>query len=99
MNTPELAPGRVMSGEQKLKPAYSTLTLLLTLEEAELLVFAQKKGRTLVSVLRNPEDIQTRQDIAKVTFSDILKDEYRKQLQEKRNNIEIIKKGKTDGKK
>jgi pilus assembly protein CpaB len=98
-NITVLATGRAMSGEQKIKPAYGTMTLLVTLEEAELLVFAQKKGRSLITVLRNPEDIQTRKDIAKVTFSDILKDEYRKHMQEKRNNIEIIKKGKTEGKK
>ena len=49
-----------------------------------------------MTILRNTEDIETKKDIPKVTFSDILKDEYRKHLQERRNNIEVIKKGKTD---
>jgi pilus assembly protein CpaB len=94
-NITVLATGSAMSGEHKKKGGYRTLTLLVTLEEAELLVFAQKKGK-LITILRNAEDIETQKDIPKVTFSDILKDEYRKHLQETRNNIEVIKKGKTD---
>lgn len=96
-NITVLATGLAMSGEHSKKSGYRTLTLLVTLEEAELLVFAQKKGK-LITILRNPEDIETKKDIPKVTFSDILKDEYRKHLQERRNNIEVIKKGKTDKK-
>lgn len=97
-NITVLATGRVMSGEKRIKQGYGTLTLLVTLEEAELLVFAEKKSK-LVTVLRNQEDIETREDIPKVTYSDILKDEYRKHLQERRNQIEVIKKGKSEGKK
>jgi pilus assembly protein CpaB len=94
-NITVLATGLAMSGETNKKGGYRTLTLLVTLEEAELLVFAQKKGK-LITILRNSEDIETQKDIPKVTFSDILKDEYRKHLQERRNNIEVIKKGKVD---
>lgn len=94
-NITVLATGLAMAGDDDMKNGYRTLTLLVTLEEAELMVFAQKKGK-LVTILRNAEDIETRNDIPKVTFSDILKDDYRKHLQERRNNIEIIKKGKTE---
>lgn len=95
-NITVLATGSALAGEENKKnKGYRTLTLLVTLEEAELLVFAQKKGK-LITILRNSEDIETQKDIPKVTFSDILKDEYRKHLQERRNNIEVIKKGKTD---
>lgn len=96
-NLTVLATGLMMDGEHNRKSGYRTLTLLVTLEEAELLVFAQRKGK-LITILRNTEDIETKKDIPKVTFSDILKDEYRKHLQERRNNIEVIKKGKTDKK-
>ena len=96
-NVTILATGLAMAGDHNKKSGYNSLTLLVSLEEAELLVFAQKKGK-LITILRNAEDIETRKDIPKVTFSDILKDEYRKHLQERRNNIEVIKKGKTDKK-
>jgi len=90
-----LATGSRLAGERTgKKTGYGTLTLLVTLEEAELLVFAQKKGE-LVALLRNPEDIETHKDIPKVTFSNILKSEYRKKIQTKRDQIEIIKQGRT----
>jgi pilus assembly protein CpaB len=94
-NMTVLAAGQQLDVGNHDNRKYSSLTLLVTLEEAELLVFAQQKGQ-LVTVLRNPEDINTREDIPKITFSDILKDEFRKNLQEKRDQIEIIKKGKTE---
>jgi pilus assembly protein CpaB len=97
-NITVLATGRTMAGDAKPGRegggGYGTLTLQVTLEEAELLVFAQKRT-SLQTILRNPEDIDTREDIPKVGFSDILKDEYRRGLQERRNKIEIIKQGKT----
>jgi pilus assembly protein CpaB len=94
-NITVLATGSAMAGDRSKKGGYRTLTLLVTLEEAELLVFAQKRGK-LITILRNEEDIETKEDIPKVTFSDILKDEYLKHIQEKRNSIEVIKKGKTE---
>ena len=94
-NLSVLATGSTLAGDRTdRRSGYGTLTLLVTLEEAELLVFAQTKGR-LVALLRNPEDIETHKDIPKVTFSNILKSEYRKKIQTKRDQIEIIKQGKT----
>jgi hypothetical protein len=49
-------------------------------------------------VLRNPEDIETFKEIPKVTFKDIMKSEYRKQIQVKRDRIEVIKKGRVTNK-
>ncbi len=94
-NMTVLATGEQLEAGNRDGGGYSALTLLVTAEEAELLVFAQQKGQ-LMTVLRNPEDIDTREDIPKMTFADILKDEYRKNLQERRDQIEIIKKGKTE---
>ncbi len=94
-NMTVLATGQQMGAGNQESGEYGSLTLLVTIEEAELLVFAQQKGQ-LVTVLRNPEDIDTREDIRKMTFSDILKDEFRKNIQERRDQIEIIKKGKTE---
>ena len=95
-NMTVLATGRSFGGslEKKQGGGYNTLTLLVTLEEAELLVFAQKRGQ-ISTILRNPEDIDTRQDIPRVNFSDLLKDDYRNSLQQKRNKIQIIKQGRT----
>jgi len=90
-----LATGKSLAGDRFGRTkGYGSITLLVTLEEAELLVFAQTKGK-VVALLRNPEDIETHKDIPKVTFSNILKTEYRKKIQTKRDRIEIIKQGKT----
>jgi pilus assembly protein CpaB len=95
-NITVLATGSALSGEKPTRHGgYGTVTLLVTLEEAELLVFAQTKGR-IVALLRNPEDIDTSKDIPKVTFSDIMKKEYRNQIQQRRDRIEVIKKGKVE---
>jgi pilus assembly protein CpaB len=87
-----LATGGQLAGGPAERGRYNTLTVLVTLEEAELIVFAQKRGE-LMAVLRNPEDIETFKEIPKVTFKDIMKSEYRKQIQVKRDRIEVIKKG------
>jgi pilus assembly protein CpaB len=87
-----LATGGQLAGGSAERGRYNTLTVLVTLEEAELIVFAQKRGDLMV-VLRNPEDIETFKEIPKVTFKDIMKSEYRKQIQVKRDRIEVIKKG------
>jgi pilus assembly protein CpaB len=89
-----LAAGSHMSGERQTDRSFSTVTLLVTLQESELLVFAQERGR-LVLILRNPEDIETQKEIPKVTFSDIMKSEYLTELQQTRDRIEIIKQGKS----
>jgi pilus assembly protein CpaB len=87
-----LATGGQLAGGPTERGRYNSLTILVTLEEAELLVFAQKRGDLMV-VLRNPEDIETFKEIPKVTFKDIMKSEFRKQIQVKRDRIEVIKKG------
>jgi pilus assembly protein CpaB len=92
-NLTVLATGSLMSSERQTERGYNTITLLVTLQEAELLVFAQERGR-LIALLRNPEDIETQKEIPQVTFADILKSEYRSELQKTRDRIEIIKKGK-----
>lgn len=88
-----LATGKSMSGRGAPPGNYGTLTLLVTLEEAELLIFAQRKGQ-LIATLRNPEDLETFEKIPKVTFSNIMKTEFRRKIQKKRDAIEVIKKGK-----
>lgn len=77
------------------KRGYSTITLQVTLEEAEILVFASEKGK-LMCVLRNPDDIQAISNIPTVNYRNILKDEYRLNIQKKRNMIEVIKSGKVE---
>ncbi|MBS3758442.1 MAG: Flp pilus assembly protein CpaB [Desulfobacterales bacterium] len=93
-NITVLATGSVMSGEEQTQRSYATVTLQVTLQESELLVFAQERGR-LTLLLRNPEDMETNKDIPKVTFSNIMKTEYRKEIQKQRDRIEIIKRGKS----
>ena len=94
-NITVLATGSALAGEEGTRrgSGYGTLTVLVTLEEAELLVFAMTKG-SLVGILRNEEDIDTSKDIPKVTFADILESEYRAKIQQKRDRIEVIKRGK-----
>ena len=70
-NMTVLAAGQQMSEANQDNSGYSSLTLLVTSEEAELLVFAQQKGQ-LVTVLRNPEDIDTREDIPKISFAELI---------------------------
>lgn len=91
-NMTVLAAGTALSGEVPSRGTYNTLTLQVTLEEAELLVFAQQRG-SLVAVLRNPEDIATHSNIPKVTYADLMEPEYRKKIQQNRDRIEVIKKG------
>jgi len=70
---------------------YGNVTLLVTSEEAEIIVFAQKRG-ALTLLLRNPGDINTRKDMKAVKFSDVYKNETLRKIQTKRD-IEIIKPG------
>lgn len=74
----------------------NTLTLLVTPEEAEMLVMAQESGK-LTTVLRNPKDVKTRSDIPKIRFEDVAQIDRRVQVQKQRNErvgIEIIRGGK-----
>ncbi len=87
-----LATGNSMSGMGAPPGNYGALTLLVTLEEAELLIFAQRQGQ-LIAALRNPEDLETFKKIPKVTFSNIMKTGNIDKIQKKRDEIEVIKKG------
>lgn len=94
-NLTVLTAGGNASGGREAASSYKTVTLQVTLEEAEILVFSESKGR-LVLIMRNKEDIETLKDIPNVNFSTILKDDYRKDIQIKRDNIEVIRQGRTN---
>ncbi len=88
-----LATGDSMAGMAVSPGSYGAITLLVTLEEAELLIFAQRQGQ-LIAALRNPEDLETFEEIPKVHFSNIMKTDFRDKIQKRRNAIEVIKQGK-----
>ncbi len=48
--------------------SYSTVTLLVTPKEAEMLVFAMQKGR-LTLTLRNPSDVSSAHDLGNINFN------------------------------
>ncbi len=48
--------------------SYSTVTLLVTPKEAEMLVFAMQKGR-LTLTLRNPADVSSARDLTNINFN------------------------------
>lgn len=72
---------------------FGHLTLLVTKEEAEILVFASQKAR-LVFTLRNPEDVQTT-EIPRVGFETIFGTTTVEDIQEKRTRriVEVIRGG------
>ncbi len=92
-----LATGSNLAVNRATRSTYNHITILVTLEEAELVVFARQKGK-LAAVLRNPEDIETHKEIPKMDFSDIMKAEFRRNIQEKRDQIQVIKRGQIDKK-
>ncbi|MDD2709839.1 MAG: Flp pilus assembly protein CpaB [Verrucomicrobiae bacterium] len=57
----------MMSGQQR-GGAYSTVTLLVTPKEAEMLVFAMQKGR-LTLTLRSPSDVSSARDLTNINFN------------------------------
>ncbi|MBI5789008.1 MAG: Flp pilus assembly protein CpaB [Candidatus Schekmanbacteria bacterium] len=73
--------------------SYTAITVEVTEEEAQQLVFAQNKG-TLTFVLRNNQDVETYAGTPKTTVETLFKDEFRDYLQQKRNRrVEIIRGG------
>jgi pilus assembly protein CpaB len=68
------------------------LTILVTPEEASLLIHAQRVGR-LYNVLRNPEDIETFENLPKITFSDILQPKVREEIQTARDSRVLVIRG------
>ena len=91
-NIPILAVGS-MVGQRGSSPAgsrtprsYRSVTVSVTLEEAELLSFAQQKTR-LTMVLRNAEDSETLEEVPEVNFDNIFKGEERRKIQRRRDDI------------
>lgn len=69
------------------------LTVLVTPEEAMLLVHAQKQG-DLYNILRNPSDLETVEGLPRITFTDILQPRVREEIQTARDTrITVIRRG------
>jgi pilus assembly protein CpaB len=94
-NVVVLAIGQITSarsGMRKDRSASGMLTILVTPEEAALLIHAQRVGK-LYNVLRNPEDIETFENLPKITFSDILQPKVREEIQTARDNRILVIRG------
>jgi pilus assembly protein CpaB len=70
-----LATGQTLAKQQYLRSrttarstGYSTVTLEVTLREAELLVFAQQMQGRLTLCLRNPSDVTVEKDLPEINF-------------------------------
>lgn len=91
-NLPVLAVGSMVgvglksNVTERSSRGYRSVTLSVTLEEAEILTFAQQKTR-LSMVLRNAEDSETIEELPEVNFDSIFEPEVRKKIQRRRNNI------------
>ncbi|MBW2732085.1 MAG: Flp pilus assembly protein CpaB [Deltaproteobacteria bacterium] len=90
-----LATGRATSATQSVQgrdhDAYSTVTLLVLPEEAEIMVLAQELG-SLYLALRNREDISIFEERARTTIETLLTGERVKELQKRRyKTIQIIR--------
>jgi len=69
------------------------LTVLVTPEEAMLLVHAHKEGE-LYNILRNPGDIETVDNLPRITFTDVLQPRVREEIQSARDNrVLVIRRG------
>ncbi|OIO00056.1 Flp pilus assembly protein CpaB [Candidatus Desantisbacteria bacterium CG_4_10_14_0_8_um_filter_48_22] len=78
-----------------LQGAYSSVTVAVTPEEAEMLVLAQERGK-LALVLRNPADLDVKENLPEVSLGSILETERRLNAQRKERQVErteIIKGG------
>lgn len=71
-------------GSGRKPGSYSTVTLLVTAKEAEMLVFAMQKGR-LTLTLRNPSDVGSAKDLTNINFNYLEKKvgEFNDQRQER----------------
>jgi pilus assembly protein CpaB len=97
-NVTVLGVGGQLSGEYKggRDSKYSTLTLDVSQEEAEILVFALGHGGSLTYLLRHHTDVETARQTPRVSLETILKTEVRNDLQKKRNDrIQVIRGGKS----
>ncbi len=61
-----------------------TVTVLVTPEEAELLVFAQDRGELSIT-MRNEEDVNTEMELSGKNFADIFQPKVRARIQRKRD--------------
>jgi pilus assembly protein CpaB len=94
-NVVVLAIGQITSarsGMRKDRSASGMLTILVTPEEAALLIHAQRVGK-LHNVLRNPEDIETFENLPKITFADILQPRVREEIQTARDSRVLVIRG------
>lgn len=82
-----LGSGREAAGaaeERRSATRVSTVTVLVTPEEAELLVFAQDRGQ-LSLTMRNEEDVNTEMELDGKNFADIFRPETRRRIQHVRD--------------
>jgi len=94
-NVVVLAIGQITSARSGMSTDRSEsgmLTILVTPEEAALLIHAQRVGK-LYNVLRNPEDIETFENLPKITFSDILQPKVREEIQTARDSRILVIRG------
>ena len=94
-NVVVLAIGQITSARSGMSTDRSEsgmLTILVTPEEAALLIHAQRVGK-LHNVLRNPEDIETFENLPKITFSDILQPKVREEIQTARDSRILVIRG------
>jgi len=93
-NVVVLAVGQVTSARSAYggREDKGQLTVLVTPEEAELLVHAEKEGQ-LRNILRNPGDIETFDNLPRITFSDILQPRVREEIQTARDNRILVIRG------
>jgi len=96
-NVTVLATGRSLSeglaGLGRGGPGYSNVTLLVTPEEAQMLVFCLKRGEITLS-LRNPEDFTVVEDLEKTTDEAILNQIWPNRLtKERRIRMQIYERG------
>ncbi len=94
-NVVVLAVGKMTSartGRSRDREGAGMMTVLVTPEEAELLVHADKVG-DLQNILRNPSDIETFENLPRITFTDILQPRVREEIQSARDNRILIIRG------
>ncbi len=91
-NVVVLAVGKLTStrsGAGRVGSTSGVVTVLVTPEEAELLIFAQRSG-DLQNILRNPGDIETFDNLPRITFADILQPRIREEIQTARDNRVLV---------
>ena len=94
-NVVVLAIGQITSARSGMRMdrnASGMLTILVTPEEAALLIHAQRVGK-LYNVLRNPEDIESFENLPKITFADILQPRVREEIQTARDSRILVIRG------